>query len=153
MGDSLIQEIESHGIEVYEVKFSSKNIKGLYIDNIIAINKSVKTIAEKNCILAEELGHYHTTVGDILDQSKIENRKQEYKARRWAIKRLIRVEQFIDAFNAGVRNRVELADFLDVTEEFVDMALEHFKAIYGTTYTINEYTICFSPLMVYKSFE
>ncbi|WP_242649559.1 hypothetical protein [Alkaliphilus oremlandii] len=42
------------------------------------------------------------------------------------------MEQFIDAYKVGVSNRHESAEFLDVTEEFVDMAIEHFKGIYGS---------------------
>ena len=31
--------------------------------------------AEKACVLAEELGHHYTTIGDIIDQKESENRK------------------------------------------------------------------------------
>ena len=40
---------------------------------------------EKASVLAEELGHYYTTVGNILDQEDAGNRKQEHKARTWPI--------------------------------------------------------------------
>ena len=39
--------------------------------------------------LAEELGHHYTTVGDILDQTNVSNRKQERLARVWAYNRRI----------------------------------------------------------------
>lgn len=140
-----------------EVKVKEKPLlygfKGVYKNKQIIIDKKITTISEKKCILAEELGHHHTTAGNIIDQSKVDNRKQELRARRWAVKRLIRVEQFIDAFEAGVRNKAELAEFLDVTEEFIETALDHFKGIYGYSHTIGEYTIFFSPLYVFKSFE
>lgn len=58
---------------------------GRIYDNRIAIHKDIKTQSEKACVLAEELGHYHTNYGDVLDQSDIRNRKQEYKARLWDI--------------------------------------------------------------------
>lgn len=148
--ENLIQLATEENIEIYEIKLP-KRIKGLYADNIIAISKQLSTSSEKACVLAEELGHHYTTVGNILDQSKTENRKQEYKARRWAVKKLIRVEQFIDAFNAGVTNKAELAEFLDVTEGFIDTALDHFKAIYGFSHSIGEYTIYFEPLFIYKN--
>ncbi|MCC5910053.1 MAG: ImmA/IrrE family metallo-endopeptidase [Clostridiaceae bacterium] len=148
----LLLESEENSVIVVEKYFKSK-AKGLCKNNKIGISKKLVTTIEKSCILAEELGHYHTTTGNILDQSKIENRKQELKARRWAVKKLIRVEQFIDAFEAGVTNRYELAEFLDVTEEFIDTAIEHFQRVYGHSYTIGAYTIYFSPLCVYKSFE
>jgi len=147
----LIDMAEKEEIEIVERNFS-KRIKALYEDNIIALNSSLETNAERACILAEELGHYNTSVGDILDQSKIINRKQELRARRWAVDRLILVEDFINAFNEGVSNKAELAEFLGVTEEFIDISINHFKGIYGYSHTIRNYTIFFSPLCVHKSF-
>lgn len=95
--------------------------------------------------MAEELGHYYTTVGNILDQTKTNNRKQEHKARRWAIKKFIRIEDFIKAFEADVRNRYELAEFLEVTEGFIDTMLDHFKGIYGIYKEVDGYVIYFDP--------
>ncbi len=151
MDHKLLDEIEKEDIQIVEINLPNR-IRGLYSDNIIAINKKLDTASEKICVLAEELGHYHTTVGNILDQSKVENRKQELKARRWAVDKLIRVEQFIDALKAGVRNRHELAEFLEVTEEFIDMAIDHFKGIYGLCHTIDKYIIYFEPLVVLEKF-
>ena len=44
--------------------------------NRIAIRRDIPTQTEKSCVLAEELGHYHTTYGDILDLDNVNNRKQ-----------------------------------------------------------------------------
>ena len=63
------------GIDVMDYEFNSPNIKGLYCNSTVAISKSISTQAEKSCILAEELGHHYTTVGDIIDQTKVSNRK------------------------------------------------------------------------------
>lgn len=150
--EQMIIEANKEGIEILEMNFRG-NAKGYCSDNVIGISKKIRTNSGKRCILAEEIGHLKTTHGNITDQTKTENRKQELRARRWAVKRLIRVEDFIDALNVGVRNKAELAEFLEVTEDFVDMAIEHFKGIYGYSHTIGEYTICFSPLWVYKRFE
>ena len=68
------------GIDVMDYEFNSQNIKGLYCNDTMAISKSISTQAEKSCVLAEELGHHYTTVGDILDQSDpsaTENRNTE----------------------------------------------------------------------------
>ena len=51
--------------------FSGTRIKGLYCDGYIAINKDIETETERACILAEELGHYYTSSGDIIDQRNI----------------------------------------------------------------------------------
>lgn len=152
MYERLLKEVEENKIHIYENNHIGK-LKGLYVDNTITINSNIETINEKVCVLAEELGHHYTSCGNIIDQSKVENRKQEKKARRWAVDRLIRVEQFIDAYNAGVQNRAELAEFLEVTEDFIEIALDHFKGIYGYSTTIGEYTIIFSPLYVIRKFE
>ncbi|QDI90167.1 hypothetical protein EPH95_02425 [Salicibibacter halophilus] len=37
------------------------------------INQNISTRSEKACILAEELGHYHTTSVNILDKQKFVN--------------------------------------------------------------------------------
>ena len=56
---------------------------GRICNNRIAIHKGLSSQSEKACVLAEELGHYHTTYGNILDESDISNRKQELQARAW----------------------------------------------------------------------
>jgi len=141
---------EKENVEIIEMRLSGRN-KGLYSDNVIAISSKIDTITEKTCVLAEELGHHFTTAGDILDQSKIENRRQERKARAWGYERLVSVKNLIQASDHGIRNRFELAEYLDVTEEFLDSALGYYKEKYGTSYKLDNYIIYFEPLWIYKS--
>ncbi len=68
--EDLICEANSGNIEVYEINFP-KGIKGLYCDGYISINKKIETTKEKKCILAEELDHYHTSVGNIIQLQEI----------------------------------------------------------------------------------
>lgn len=154
--EKLLMEIEDT-IIIDDTANLPDNISGYYVetssDNLILLNKNLESTKAKICTLAEEIGHYHTSYGDISDQSKIENRQQEIKARRWAVQKLITVNDFIDAFNAGIRNRYELSEFLGVTEKFIDMALMHFKSIYGLYVTIDSYTIYFDPLAVLEMLE
>ena len=58
--------------------------KGRIKGKRIAIRKNM-TQAEKARVLAEELGHYYTAVGDILDQSSPANRKQELRGTNYRI--------------------------------------------------------------------
>ncbi len=85
--DLLIEE-DNTGLIVKEkpLPISTGRIKG----KKIAIRQNIPTLKEKACILAEELGHYHTSVGNILDQTNFNNRKQERAGRLWAYDRLIR---------------------------------------------------------------
>lgn len=68
----LLDTAEKDGITVTE-KFdlSETRFKGLYCDGVIAINHTLTTNAEKNGILAEELGHHYTTHGNILNTQNV----------------------------------------------------------------------------------
>ena len=95
----LLDEANDKGLIVKEKSLQSSDgrIKG----NRIAIRKDLKTTAEKACVLAEELGHYETTVGDILEMSSSWNRKQERQARLNGYNRMIGVFGIIRAYEAG----------------------------------------------------
>lgn len=150
--EKLLREARHHEIDIYEKQMPNR-IKGLYADNVIWINKNMSTYAEKNCVIAEELGHYHTSFGDILDQSKLTNRKQEILARSWAYKKLVPLDKIISAYQNNIRSRYELAEYLNVTEAFLLDALKRYKEEYGLSKTTGEYTIFFEPLAVLRLFE
>ena len=63
--ESLQEEARKDGVNVIDYSFDSKRIRGLYCDGIVAIRKDMTT-TEKSCILAEELGHHHTTYPSFL---------------------------------------------------------------------------------------
>lgn len=153
MRDILINIIDAKKLRYVETDMKPLGLKGLYFDDYICVCNSIETTAEKTCVLAEELGHFFTTQGDTLDQSSLYNQKQEEKARRWAANALIDPNRLIDAFEHGVRNRWELSQFLEVTEEFIEESLIYLKKLYGEYLAINEYIIYFDPLWIYKSFE
>lgn len=146
--EELLIEADNEGLNVYERDIGK--LKGLYIDGNIALGPFVETRSEKACVLAEELGHYYTTVGNILDQTRIENRKQERKARAWAYERLVSLKSLIEASKNGIRNRYELAEYLGVSERFAEEAIQYYREKYGLYHKIGEYIIYFEPLGVLK---
>lgn len=149
--ERLKSEACDNGIDVVDYSFESDKIKGLCCNSVIGINKNLKCSTEKSCILAEELGHYYTTTGNILDQSKVENRKQERIARLWAYRKMVTLDKLADAQRYGCRNRFEIAEHLDVTEEFLQEAIDSYKEIYGSEcHQHGDYLICFEPLNIYK---
>lgn len=147
MYETLLSTAYNEGVEVVELPFLK--MKGLYCDRTIGLKKEMPTV-EKACVLAEELGHYHTSAGDILNQDCLINRKQELKARRWGYERLVPLERILQAFDARVRSRQELIEYLEVTEEFLVAALKHHAVKHGPLYKKGNYTICFEPLMVFR---
>ncbi|MHB8074984.1 ImmA/IrrE family metallo-endopeptidase [Desulfosporosinus fructosivorans] len=152
--ESLLKELEKEGVEVIEYKFRSDSLKGLYFDNVITLNPAnIIDDKEKACILAEEYGHYRTSFGNILDQQNTSNVKQEKRARNWAYEKLVPLEKLIDAFEACIHNRYDLADFLGVTENFLDLTLSHYQEKFGTYVECRDYQIYFSPLGVLRQFK
>jgi hypothetical protein len=144
MYESLLRVTDKEKIEIVYRTMCCK-IKGLYYDGIIAINRNISTTAEKSCVLAEELGHHYTSYGNIVDTSIVVNRKQEEIAKRWAVHRLIKVSDLIRAFKSGARNKYEVAEYLGVTELFLDKAIEVFSRKYGTYKIIDDWVVYFNP--------
>lgn len=143
-------EAQKENVEVINYPFSSDRIKGLYCDGTVALNRNLNTTAEKGCILAEELGHYHTTYGNIVSMDSVSDRKQELRARTWAYNKMIGLTGIIDAYEHGCRSSHETADFLNVTEEFLVDAINAYKHKYGISARIDNYVIYFEPLGVFK---
>lgn len=135
------------GIEIIERPFNSNRIKGLYCDYVVALNKKLDA-TEKTCTLAEELGHHYTSAGNILDLSQAENRKQERRARLWAYNKQIGLNGLVNAYEHGCRNRHEIADYLEVTEVFLQEAVDCYHEKYGVCTQIDNYIIYFSPLAI-----
>ena len=141
--DALLAESDSAGLVVKEkpLKYNNGRIKR----GKVSIRKDIPTSIEKTCILAEELGHYYTSSGDILDQQDISNRKQERRARVWAYDLLIGLSGIVKAYRHGCSNLYEMADYLEVTEEFLRDALERYRQKYGIYTTIDHHIIYFEP--------
>lgn len=138
---------EYPSINILETDLSAvKDLKGLCIDDNIAIEQTMTSI-EKSCVLAEELGHYHTSFGNILNMDDVRNRKQERLARLWGYNKLIGLTGIIKAYRAGCQNRHEIAELLGVTEDFLQDCIDCYKEKYGAYTTIDNYTIFFIPTL------
>ena len=122
--EELLEEAQDSNIRVIEnVRFESQS-DALIVNDIIGINKKIRSTRKKMCILAEELGHYQTTVGDIINQNSISNVKQEQQARAWAYDKLIGLKGIIDCYVSGCMSKHDMAEHLEVTEEFLIEALQ-----------------------------
>lgn len=143
--EELLHEADSKGVSIDEDYPLSKNLSGLYIDGNIALSNKLKTTAEKACVLAEELGHHETTVGNIIDLSVSWNRKQERQARLNGYNRMIGLMGIVKAYEDGCQNQYEIAKFLNVTEEYLIECINSYRDKYGIMTSIDNYTIYFIP--------
>lgn len=152
--EHLEDEACKDGIDIVNRTFNSNRIKGLYCDGTVALNSQIETSKERACVLAEELGHHHTSVGVIVDLSDAQNRKQERQARLWAYNNRIGLYGLIRAYENGCRDKYETAEFLNVTEEFLEDAINCYREKYGVYTAVDNYTIYFIPnLVIGKKFE
>lgn len=145
--ERLVCDAESQGLHVIEKEFKSA-AKGLCKGNKIGISSKLNSVVEKRCVLAEEMAHAFFTVGNILDLNDLQNRKQEVFARRQAFEALLPLSLLVEAYEYGCRLQHEIAEHLEVTEEFLLDSLYHYQTKHGLYARYKNYIVYFSPLRV-----
>jgi len=101
-------------------------------------------------ILAEEFGHYKTSVGDTVRGSDdIRICRAEDRAMRAAVDMLVCPEEVIRAIRFGVNNWYELSEHLDLPEQFLRQAVEVWQHRYGPVYTTADSVLWMDPLSLH----
>ena len=130
-----------------ELKINT-GLKGSYRNKTIFLYKYLNAV-EKRIVLSEEYSHHKTSVGKIIDYTNPENKKQEWKARRDSVERLVTLDQLIDCAKFGCHTKFECAEFLGVTEEFFEEVLIHYHNKYGTIYLYKNHIFIFDDYSIY----
>ena len=107
--------------------FNTKEIESFSMPNIVVLNEE-KLHTNKNIKvhLAHELGHCQT--GSFYNINTLETRERmEHRANKWAIKNLIPFSALINALKSGITERWELAEHFDVTEDFINKAINLYE--------------------------
>lgn len=126
----LFKIIEKENIVYEETNYKSKNSPGIYLNvpgipPTIGISKSI--ISNRNkylSILAEELGHHFTSVGNLTITSrnyseKLMKNKQEHRAKSWAANFLISDEEFEKALCNCISTPSDICDSFNITDEIL----------------------------------
>lgn len=146
--EKLLIKAEKEGVEVIEVDLCTKKKCGKYLsndeENIIVINSNMTDI-EKHEILAEELGHHHTTHGNIINLDDIRNKKLELIARRDGYKILVEPVDIVEAMKHGASNIYELAEYVNVSIDTFYEIIDDFKKQYGLGILVGNYYIQLEP--------
>lgn len=146
--EELLIEADNEGIVTKEKDLISS--EGRVKGKRIAINRNLDS-KQKACALSEELGHYYTTVGNIINLEDTEATKQERTARLWAYDKQVGLSGLIKAYKQGCYDRHTTAEFLNVTEEFLQEALDCYREKYGKEVVVEEYKIHFEPHLYISS--
>lgn len=141
--ESLISEYPQINVKLADLP---KGLSGLYFDNVILLNKHLDTV-EKHCVLAEEIGHYETTYGNITDLNDVKNQKLEIIARRWGYEKLVSLDNLIHCYNNRIWSLEDVCYHLDITPEYFYYAIDNYIEKYGLYKTHNGYKITFSPVL------
>ena len=143
--EKLLELADSEGLKVVERDLWAYD--GLIRNKVILIRSTIPTQTRKAEILCEEIAHYFTTVGNILDQSIVENRKQERKARGVCYDKMISLKGLVAACNRNCQSLYEASEFLNVTPEFLSEALEYYKSKYSPFVVVDNQVLHFEPCL------
>lgn len=144
--EEILMMCDRYGLIVQEKPLLAHD--GLIYDRCIGIRRNIRTHKQKSQIVAEEVAHSALTVGNILDQSKENNRRQERIARDLAYDIKIGLEGLIDAYKAGCSDRYEIAEYLDCTVDYLMDAVERYHQKYGLYKKCGNYVVYFEPLSI-----
>lgn len=115
-----------------------KKIDGLISNQDVYIKKDLSAFKQTE-VLAEELGHYLTTAGNITDYSELESRQQETKARQVGYFMVIGLDDLIDCYHNGITSVEELSEHFEVSDKFIYDALEAYRVKNGMRFVHNGY--------------
>lgn len=139
--EKLLSEI-SLEIPVIEIPLKDRGFSGLYRNGRIYLDPTLPT-NEKKEVLMEEYCHHLTSAGNILDYDHPESRKQENRARRLSIEELVSLDSILDCFKSGIESKSEVADYFDLSEEFIQDVITHYYQKYGHSIFYKRHIIVF----------
>lgn len=122
---------EKENIKIYS--YYIDNCNGCFLkyknNNSIALNyKIIDSSSKEKSVLAEELGHYYCDAiySPLCTNNELIS-KQEYKAKKWAFKTIIKPNEIKELYKQGKRSKNEFAEELGVTEDLFEMAFQYYK--------------------------
>ena len=107
--------------------FDTQTLESFSMPGVVVLNKNkIKTTRDEKIHLAHELGHCQT--GSFYRIDTLETRERmEHRADRWAIKKLIPFSDFVSALKSGITERWELAEYFNVSEDYINKAYLLYK--------------------------
>ncbi|BAP85488.1 hypothetical protein LOOC260_109490 [Paucilactobacillus hokkaidonensis JCM 18461] len=120
------------------VRSPSDHFGGFITGKTIYLNKNL-SIQEQYQWLQEEIAHYDYTVGDIVDENTTDKRKQEHLARSKAMERTVTLDGLVYCFVHELWAPDEIADYFDVTDDYLRDCLENYATKRGSVFRYKDY--------------
>ena len=104
------------------------------IDIIMYDPSKIHSSNKRKEIFSEELGHYFCDATYKFNSDPAFINKQEYRAKKWSFLKLIPYNNLKSAISNGINTLYSLADYFDVTYEYMHNAVIFYTENYGTIY-------------------
>ncbi len=140
--NNLYDLAEKEKIKIYDWHIEDAYGAFINIDkiNAIALNyNKIGTYVEEKCVLAEEIGHYYydATYSPYCQDMQLIT-KQERKAKKFAYNVLVPFENLRKAILSGKTSILSLAEYFDVTAQFMSNCIALYLEKYGYIVTKEE---------------
>ena len=96
---------------------------------------------------APHIRRYANILNKYIVSSSGSYRKQEHQARLYGYNKMIGLYGIISAFNAGCHSRYDMAEYLHVTEQYLQDAIDCYREKYGICTILDNYIIYFIPYL------
>lgn len=127
---SVYQDIEKLGIPVIIGTLDAEGSIAVKIDDdirFIVLDKRIQSEKAEKVQLTHELGHHQTDTIYHESDNLSEKSRCEYRANKWAVHRLLPYEDMKAAMEKGIIEIWELAEYFDVTEDFIQLCFRHYQ--------------------------
>lgn len=141
--ERLLNIAENNAIEIIEKNMELSKIEGLYSDNTILINTTIKE-NKYNEILGHELGHHFTLEGNNLLKHQGKD-LQEFCADAWSYREVIPLQKLIE-YKLNDYEEWEILEIENITHEFFINTFQYYQNRFGyDDVEVDNYIINFLP--------
>lgn len=130
--NAVYNKIKNNNILLFSQHMPGIKAATIEIDNNFGIfinYDDIENSDEEFCVVAHEYGHCVSGSTHKLNSKYDLVCRHEYRADRRAILDFLPIEQIKQAIKHGCKYKYEFAEFLNVPEQFIDRAFEHYKAM------------------------
>ena len=127
---SMYQDLNLAGVSFYTWELGAQQAAVLEMLGRYAIFMdfdNIATLSHELVVLAHEGGHISTGATHKVCSPLDLLAKHEYKANKWAIKKLIPKDELEDAVTRGITDPWDLAEHFGVPEDFMRMAMDCYQ--------------------------
>ena len=125
MNEDLFRIAEDNGIRVVSGRIPKT--KSIAVPGAVCLDRALCfDRAEERTRLAHELGHNMTWAFYRRDDPPYWKRRMENRANKWAICSIVTEEALYRAIREGHTETWDLAEYFDVTEDFIKMAMWYY---------------------------